>query len=234
MPLGREVGLSPSDIVLGGDPAPPPQKDAEPPIFGPSLLWPNGWMDQDETWHGGRPRPWPHCVGWGPAPLPKRGWSPQFSAHVYCGHMAAWVKMPLGREVGLSQSDIVLPSSPPPKGGGAPQFLAHVYCGQTARWIKMALVSGTEVDLSSGHIMLNGDPAPPSTPTSFKVKGQDLQGQKTALLATCFYYVCIVVVFHIQKLLTFSIFVHYLRENCLLWFKCFSFSTKTGSIPCHV
>jgi len=24
-------------------------------------LWPNGWMDQDETWHAGRPRPWPHC-----------------------------------------------------------------------------------------------------------------------------------------------------------------------------
>ena len=20
-------------------------------------LWPNGWMDQDETWHAGRPRP---------------------------------------------------------------------------------------------------------------------------------------------------------------------------------
>jgi len=22
--------------------------------------------DQDETWHTGRPRPWPHCVRWGP------------------------------------------------------------------------------------------------------------------------------------------------------------------------
>ena len=27
-----------------------------------SVLWPNGWMDQDETWHGGRPRPRPHIV----------------------------------------------------------------------------------------------------------------------------------------------------------------------------
>ena len=26
------------------------------------LLWPNGWMDQHETWHADRPRPWPHCV----------------------------------------------------------------------------------------------------------------------------------------------------------------------------
>jgi len=37
MPLATEVGLSPSDIVLDGDPAPPPKKGAEPPIFGPCL-----------------------------------------------------------------------------------------------------------------------------------------------------------------------------------------------------
>jgi len=23
-----------------------------PPILGPCLLWPNGWMDQDATWYG--------------------------------------------------------------------------------------------------------------------------------------------------------------------------------------
>jgi len=34
------------------------------------VLWPNGWMEQDETWHAGRPRPWPHCVRWGPSSLP--------------------------------------------------------------------------------------------------------------------------------------------------------------------
>jgi len=50
MPLGREVNLSPSDIVLDGDPPPPPKKGAEPPFFGPYLLWPNGWMDQDAIW----------------------------------------------------------------------------------------------------------------------------------------------------------------------------------------
>ena len=37
--------------------APLPKKGAEPPIFGLCLLWPNGWMDQDVTWYGGRPRP---------------------------------------------------------------------------------------------------------------------------------------------------------------------------------
>jgi len=34
MPLGTEVGLVPSNFVLDGNPAPPPQKGAEPPIFG--------------------------------------------------------------------------------------------------------------------------------------------------------------------------------------------------------
>jgi len=52
MVLGMEVGLSPGDFVLDGDPAPFPQKGAEsPPNF---LLWPNGWMHQDATWYGCR------------------------------------------------------------------------------------------------------------------------------------------------------------------------------------
>jgi len=41
-------------IVLDGNPAPLPKGDI-PPIFGPYLLRPNGWMDQDATWYGGRP-----------------------------------------------------------------------------------------------------------------------------------------------------------------------------------
>ena len=34
-----------------------------------------------------------------------------------------------------------------------------VYCGQTVGWIKVKL--GTEVGLGPGHILLDGDPAPP-------------------------------------------------------------------------
>ena len=56
MPLGMELGLGPGDIVLDGDPA-PPKRGTAPSIFGPCPLWPNGWMDQDATWYGGRPRP---------------------------------------------------------------------------------------------------------------------------------------------------------------------------------
>ena len=46
---------------------------------------------------------------------------------------------------------------PPQKGDGAPQFSAYVCCGQTAGWVKMPL--GMEVDLSPGHIVLDGVPA---------------------------------------------------------------------------
>jgi len=41
MLLSREVGLSPSYIVLDGDPAPPAKGASQPPpLFGPCLLWP--------------------------------------------------------------------------------------------------------------------------------------------------------------------------------------------------
>ena len=53
--LGKEVGLGPSHIMLDGDPAPPPKRGTAP-HFGPCLSWPNGWMNQDATWYGGRPQ----------------------------------------------------------------------------------------------------------------------------------------------------------------------------------
>jgi len=41
-------------------------------------LWPNGWTDQDETWHAGTPRPWQHAT-WGPSsPSPKGAQPPNF------------------------------------------------------------------------------------------------------------------------------------------------------------
>ena len=56
-----------------------------------------------------------------PAPLPKKGVEPppQFSAHVYCGQTAGWIKMALGTEVDLGPGHIVLDgdSAPLPKKG---------------------------------------------------------------------------------------------------------------------
>jgi len=88
------------------------------------VLWPNGWMDQDETWHAGRPRAWPDCVRWGPSSPPSKGHSPRFSAYICCGQMAGWIKMPLGMEVGLDPSNIVLDGegAPLPKKGHNANF----------------------------------------------------------------------------------------------------------------
>ena len=114
MPLGMKVGLRAGDFVLDGGPA-PSQKGggARGPIFRPCLLWRNGWMDQDGTWHGGRPWSRPHCARWRPSsPGPKKGQSPRFSAHLYCGQTAGYIKMPLGTEVGLGLRDSVFDVDP--------------------------------------------------------------------------------------------------------------------------
>jgi len=68
MSLGMELGLSPGDFVLDGNPAPLPKKGADLP--------------------------------------------PNFSAHVYCGQTAGWIKMVLGMEIGLNPGDFVLDGDP--------------------------------------------------------------------------------------------------------------------------
>jgi len=78
---------------------------------------------------------------------PRKGHSPQFSAHICCGQMAGWIKMPLGRKLGLDPSDIVLDGDQVP--------VPHVYCGQTAAWIKIPL--GMGVGLGA---VLDGNLAP--------------------------------------------------------------------------
>ena len=111
----------------------------------------------DETSHAGRPRPWPHCVRWGPrSPSRKGAQSPIFGPY-----LAQWIKTLLGRKVGLDPSDSMLDGNPapPPKRGQSPQFWAHVYCGQTAAWIKTA--HDREVGLVPGHIELDGYTLPP-------------------------------------------------------------------------
>ena len=118
-------------------------------------------MNQDETWRGGRPRPSPHCVRWGPSYPPPKGHSPQFSAHVCCGQTAGWIKMPLGTEVGLGPGDIVLDGDPasPIKGHSLRTFRPMSIVAKRLERSKCQV--GTEVDLGPGHIVLDGDPAPP-------------------------------------------------------------------------
>ena len=101
--LAIRIGLGPGHIFLGGEPAPPPQRGIAPNFRPISVA--AKWL------HGSRC----HLVGPGdfvldgdPAPSPKGSGDPQFAAHVYCGQTTGWIKMVLGKEVGLSPGDLSL------------------------------------------------------------------------------------------------------------------------------
>jgi len=126
MKLGMKVGHGLGLIVLDGDSAPLPI-GAQSPIS-THVFWPNVWMDQGATWYGGN----------GPGHTVLDGDpTPQFLAHVCCGHTAEWINRPLGTVVDLGLGHTVLDGDPDTapltgRGTAAPSsFLAHVYCGQT-------------------------------------------------------------------------------------------------------
>jgi len=122
MALGMEVGLGPGHIVRDGDPAPLLKQGQSSPIFDPCLLWPNGWMDQDATWYGGKPRPGDIVLDRDPV-HPKRSTAPNFRPmSVVAKHAAGWIKMPHRMEVGLGPGNFVLDGDPPfpPQKGAVP------------------------------------------------------------------------------------------------------------------
>ena len=61
-----------------------------------------------------------------PALLPQKGAHPQFSAHVCCSQTAGWIKIPLGKKVGLGPGRIMIhgddPAPPSQKGEQHPNF----------------------------------------------------------------------------------------------------------------
>jgi len=83
------------------------------------VLWPNGWMDQNATWIGDRPRPRPHCVRWRPSsPLPPKGTQPPiFGLCLLLPNVRRHIMMPLGTEVGLGTGHIVSDGDPAPPTG---------------------------------------------------------------------------------------------------------------------
>ena len=100
------------------------------PVCDGAGLWLNGWMDQHETWHAGRPRPWPHCARWGSSPPPPKGHSgqPPIFGPYLLRQMAGQIKMPLGMEVGIGQATVLNGDAAPvsPKRGRSPQFSARL------------------------------------------------------------------------------------------------------------
>ena len=133
----------------------------------------SGWMDQDETWHEGRPRPRPHCTRWGPSPrifgrclLWPNGW---MDATWYGGtprpqpHCVRWRP------------------SPPPKGHSP--ILGPRLLWKTPRRIKKPL--GTKVGLGPGHNVLDGDPAPPKGAQPAPIFGPRLLCWALVMVAIC-------------------------------------------------
>jgi len=149
---------------------PLPKKGAQPPHFRPISIVAK-LLHQDATWYGDRTRRRPQYGRWRPSSPPQKGGRapPQFSALVYYGQTAGWIKMALVTEVGLGPCHTVLNEDPAPLKGHSPLFSAHGYCDQTAGWMKTLL--GMEADLSPGHIMLDGTQLPRergiSAPTLF-------------------------------------------------------------------
>jgi len=85
MKLGKQVGLGPRHIVLGGDPAPPPTKGHSPQFSvdiccGQMAAWIKMPLGMELVLGPGK-----FVLHGDPAPLPKGSGAPKFLAHVYCG-----------------------------------------------------------------------------------------------------------------------------------------------------
>jgi len=137
MKLGKQVGLDPGHIVLDGDPAPPAKGAQPPPIFGPYPLRPNGCIDQDATWYGGRPPPRRLCVRWERrSPLPKSGQSPPIFGPCLLWPNGCMNQDGTCMEVGLSPGDlVVLDGDPAPSPIFGPFLLwPNGWVHQDATW----------------------------------------------------------------------------------------------------
>ena len=74
MPFGMDYGgtCRPRPHCVRWEPSSGPKGHNSPLNFGRCLLWPNGWMDQNATWYGGRPQRRRHCFRWRHVPIGKR------------------------------------------------------------------------------------------------------------------------------------------------------------------
>ena len=119
MPLGMEVGLSPDDFVLDGDPGDPasPTLKVHSPQFSSNVrcVQTTGWTKMALGMEVGL-GPGYFVFDGDPATPRKKGTptTSQFLAHVYCGQAARWMKTPRGTEVDLGPGHIVLDGDPAP------------------------------------------------------------------------------------------------------------------------
>jgi len=134
-------------------------------------------------WYGARPWSRPHCVRCGPRP-PERGTHPaKFLAHVCCGETAGWIKMPLGREVGLCPVNIVLDQLPP-KGHSHPNFRPMSVVAKRLDGLRCHLVR--RYALAQATLCYMGTQLPPKRHTSPNFQPMSIvAGQTVAHLSYC-------------------------------------------------
>jgi len=98
------------------------------PVCDIGVLWPNGWIDQDATWYGGRSRP--PSVRWGPSYPKWEGTTSSFWPGPCLLWPNGWIKMPLDMEIGLGPGDIVADADPsPPKRNTVVKLKVVFGCG---------------------------------------------------------------------------------------------------------
>jgi len=98
-------------------------------------------------------------VGLGPGhivldgdPAPLKGAQPlQFSAHVYYGQTAGWIKMPLGTEVDLGPGHIMLDGDPalPQKGHSSPPLFSPCLMWPNSRPFQLLSTCATSLKLQN-------------------------------------------------------------------------------------
>ena len=148
-------------------------------------MWPNGCVDQDAAWYGGRRRPTRHCVRWGPSSPPLSGTAPPIFGHCpllpngWMDEAGTWHGgRPRPRRFCVRWG----PSSPSPKGGGTPSpifgtflLLPNGWMHQDATWYggrppprRLCIRWGTPLSPKSGR-----SPLPNLRPISIVAKRLD-------------------------------------------------------------
>jgi len=87
--------------------------------------------------------------------------SPQFLDHVYYSQTARWVKMPLGREVGLGPGNVVRWGPAPPLKGTRPPIFGPCLLWPNGRLSQLLLSSCLHSSSQSVPVLYNGPPLPP-------------------------------------------------------------------------
>ena len=85
------------------------------PVCNVRALWPNGWTDQDETWHAGRPRHGHIVIDGDPATPPSNGHSsPIFGPYLFRPNGCMDQDVTWYGAIGLGPGDFVLDGDPAP------------------------------------------------------------------------------------------------------------------------